>query len=151
MTTSTTPKFTVQLKIRKPVAEVFEAVVDPKQLSSYFVKTSSGRLVEGDTVKWVFAEVPDSPCDVIVRSVRKDERLVLEWDAEDGPYRTTIEMTFHPLDGGHTMVKVTESGWRPTDEGIKASYGNCGGWMHMLVCLKGHLEYAINLRAGGAF
>jgi hypothetical protein len=26
---------------------------------------------------------------------------------------------------------------------------NAGGWMHMLVCLKGYLEYGINLRAGG--
>jgi uncharacterized protein YndB with AHSA1/START domain len=32
------PKFQVQLKIRKPAAEVFDAVVRPENLSSYFVK-----------------------------------------------------------------------------------------------------------------
>ena len=35
--------FEVQLKIRKPVGEVFEAVVDPRKLSGYFTKTASGR------------------------------------------------------------------------------------------------------------
>lgn len=29
-------------------------------------------------------------------------------------------------------------------------YGNCGGWMHMMCCLKAHIEYGINLRTGGA-
>ena len=35
-------------------------------------------------------------------------------------------------------------------KGLKASYDNCGGWMHMSCCLKAYLEYGINLRAGGA-
>ena len=36
------------------------------------------------------------------------------------------------------------------EQGRKLSYGNAGGWMHMLACLKAYLEYDINLRAGGA-
>ena len=46
------PRFEVQLKILKPVGEVFEAVVDPARLSGYFTKAASGRLVAGDTVQW---------------------------------------------------------------------------------------------------
>ena len=34
------PKFQVQLKIRKPAAEVFDAVVRPEKLSGYFVQKS---------------------------------------------------------------------------------------------------------------
>lgn len=49
------PKFQVQLKIRKPVAEVFNAVVRPEKLISYFIQTASGPLAEGATVKWKFA------------------------------------------------------------------------------------------------
>lgn len=142
------PKFQVQLKIRKPVGEVFDAVVKPEKLSGYFVKNSTGPLAEGVTVKWSFAEAP-TPFDVVVKHVNKNERIVFEWPAEEGGYNTRVEMAFKSLDDGSTLVQISESGWRPTPAGIKSSYGNAGGWMHMLVCLKGYLEYGINLRAGG--
>ncbi len=60
-------------------------------------------------------------------------------------------MRFVPLDASNTMVKISESGWKPDEKGLQASYGNAGGWRHMLLCLKGSLEYGINLREGGAF
>ncbi|NPC50205.1 ATPase [Corallococcus sp. AB032C] len=142
------PKFQVQLKIRKPVAQVFEAVVNPTKLSGYFVKTSSGPLAQGTTVKWSFAEAPGE-FDVITREVIPNERIVFEWPADDS-YNTRVEMRFVPLDASNTMVKISESGWKPDEKGIKASYGNAGGWMHMMLCLKGYLEYGINLREGGA-
>lgn len=142
------PKFQVQLKIRKPVAEVFDAVVRPEKLSGYFVSKANAPLAEGATVKWSFAEAPE-PFDVVVRHVVRNERIVFEWPAEEGGYNTRVEMAFKTLDDGSTLVQISESGWRPTPAGIKASYGNAGGWMHMLVCLKGYLEYGINLRAGG--
>ena len=143
-------KFQVQLKIRKPAAQVFDAVVDPKKLSGYFLQTSSGPLAEGATVMWKFAEVAES-FPVVVREVVKDERIVFEWPAEGGDYQTRVEMAFKPLDGGATMVQISESGWREDAKGLAASQGNAGGWMHMLACLKAYLEYGINLRAGGAF
>ena len=72
------PKFQVQLKIQKPVSEVFQAVVDPKKLTGYFVKTSSGPMTEGQTVMWSFAEAPE-PFPVKVVQVQKDARLVFQW------------------------------------------------------------------------
>jgi uncharacterized protein YndB with AHSA1/START domain len=144
------PKFQVQLKIRKPVAEVFDAVVDPDKLSGYFVEQSSGPMVPGATVTWKFPELEDR-FPVTIREVVKDERIVLAWASAEGGYDTRVEMIFKPLDAGNTMVQITESGWRPTDKGIEASYGNAGGWMHMMACLKAYLEYGVNLRAGGAF
>jgi uncharacterized protein YndB with AHSA1/START domain len=146
--TEVEPKFQVQLKIRKPVSEVFQAVVQPEKLSGYFVQSASGPLLEGKTVKWKFAEVPEA-FDVVVREVVNHERIVFEWPAETG-YSTRVEMVFRPLDGSNTMVQIRESGWRNDPAGIKASYDNAGGWMHMMCCLKAYLEYEINLRAGGA-
>lgn len=142
-------KFEVQLKIRKPPAEVFEAVVNPKKLSGYFTKTASGPLVAGQTVMWSFAEAPE-PFPVKVREVVAPERIVFHWGAAEGGYETTVEMIFKPLDGGATMVQIRESGWRDTPKGVESSYSNAGGWMHMMCCLKAYLEYGINLREGGA-
>jgi uncharacterized protein YndB with AHSA1/START domain len=141
-------KFQVSLKIRKPVAEVYEAVVDPKKLSGYFVETSTAPLIQGTTVKWKFAEVPDA-FDVIVREAVPNSRVVLEW-AGGHTYNTTVEMDFKPIDEGNTTLQISEGGWRLEKEEIQLPCGNAGGWMHMLCSLKAYLEYGINLRAGGA-
>jgi uncharacterized protein YndB with AHSA1/START domain len=148
--TEVKPAFTVSLKIRKPAAEVFDAVVDDRKLSGYFVAEASGPLIVGQTVQWKFPEMPEFfPVDVI--EVTRPERIVLAWGAADGDYQTRIEMAFKPLENDETMVSISESGWRQTSAGFKAAFGNSGGWMHMMACLKASLEYGINLREGGAF
>ena len=75
---------------------------------------------------------------------------MFEWGAAEGGYNTTVEMQFVPLDAATTMVRIGESGFRETPAGLAASYGNCGGWMHMGMCLKAYVQHGINLRAGGA-
>lgn len=143
--------FEVQLKIRKPVAEVFEAVVDPAKLSGYFLREGSAPLIAGTTVLWQFPEF-DERFPVVVREVEAPGRIVFEWgSAIAGAPDTRVEMTFVPLDDANTMVKIAESGWPHTAEGLKASHGNAGGWMHMMAAMKAYLEYGINLREGGAF
>src|SRR5688572_23508310 len=106
------PKFQVQLKIRKPVAEVFDAVVDPEKLSGYFLQTSSGPLAPGATVKWKFAEVAEA-FDVQVFEVVPNEKIVFEWPADEG-YSTRVWMVFKPLDDANTMVQISEGGWPAT-------------------------------------
>lgn len=144
-------KFQVQLKIRKPPAEVFDAVVNQEKMTRYFIDSASGPLVAGKTVKWEFAEVPDEPFDVIVDEVVENERVVFRWPTHTGKELTRVQINFLPLDDGATMVQISETEWPQTPEGQANSYDNAGGWMHMLCCLKAYLEYDINLRAGGAF
>src|SRR5215216_7724719 len=140
-------KFQVQVKIQRPLTQVFDAVANPNQLSRYFVQKSSGPLAAGATVRWKFPEFPDE-FDVVVREVIDGERIAFEWPANEGDYNTRVEMVFKPLDANNTMVQISESGWRDSPKGVEGSYDNCGGWMHMLMCLKAYLEHGINLRAG---
>jgi uncharacterized protein YndB with AHSA1/START domain len=139
----------VQLKIRKPVAQVFDAVVDHRKLAGYFIEVGSGPLVAGATVTWKFPELDES-FPVTGREVVPYERLAFTWGSMTGG-ENSVEFVFKPMNGEETMVQVTESGWPDTPEGVKASQGNAGGWMFMLTALKGYLEYGINLRAGGLF
>ncbi|HEX4741710.1 MAG TPA: SRPBCC domain-containing protein [Caulobacteraceae bacterium] len=141
------PKFEVSLKIRRPAAEVFDAVVRPERLSSYFVRTASGPLEEGSAVMWSFAEAPQ-PFEVKAREVKRPERIVLQWPGGQ-TYETTVEMTFKALDDANTLVTVREGPWRE-ESGLQGPAGNAGGWMHMLCSLKARVEYDINLREGGA-
>ena len=65
---------------------------------------------------------------------------VIEARAKQSPHAVALisgnaVMSFAALDAGSTMVRIGESGWRETPAGLRASYDNCGGWMHMALCL----------------
>lgn len=153
-------KFKVAGRIAKPVAEVFEAVVNPAELSRYFTTGGAkGRLETGATVYWEFHDYPGAfPVEVV--EVEPNRRIVFCWAASDGAlhdgdaaaasagYNTTVTMVFEPLEDGRTLVSISEEGWRETEAGLKASYDNCEGWMQALCSLKAYLEHGINLRDG---
>ena len=153
-------KFSVSARIAKPVEQVFEAIADPRQLSRYFTTGgASGRLEAGATVSWDFADFPGAfPVEVV--EVVPNRRIVLKWEASEGPpengepsggagYHTQVTIEFAPLDHDtRTLVTIAEEGWRETPGGLKGSYGNCMGWSQMLCALKAWLEHGINLREG---
>ena len=143
--------FKVSGRIDRPVHDVFEAVADPDSLSRYFTTNGAkGRLETGATVIWDFADFPGAfPVHVV--EVEQDRRIVLRWqaaDAADDPYETTVTMDFEALDDGRTLVTIAEEGWRESDAGQEASYGNCEGWTGMLCALKVWLEHGIHPRDG---
>ena len=134
------PKFEVQLKIRKPVAEVFDAVVNPQNLSSYFTKTANGPLAEVATVILTFAEAPESP---VGQAGDQERGIVFEWACRRGA-TTPGSDSVQPLAGGATMVQIRErAGGTPqaTELYGNARAGALGG-------LKGY-SHTINLRAAG--
>lgn len=154
-------KFKIAGRIARPVHEVFEAVADPAKLSGYFTTGGAkGRLETGSTVEWDFHDFPGAfPVEVV--EVVQDRKIVLKWEANEGAptdggdaataqagYKTTVTMTFEPLEDGRTLVTIAEEGWRETPNGLRASYGNCQGWSQMLAAMKVYLEHGINLRDG---
>jgi uncharacterized protein YndB with AHSA1/START domain len=139
-------RFQVYGKIAKPVAEVFDAVYNPTKLSGYFTTGgASAPLVEGSTVTWDFADFPGA-FPVEVRKVERDRLIELEWKANDGDYTTRTRLEFEPLEGGATLVRISEGTWTETQQGLDASYGNCMGWTQMLCAMKLYVERGINLR-----
>ena len=145
-------RFKVSAHISRPVHEVFEAIADPAKLSGYFTTGGAkGRLETGATVTWDFHDFPGA-FPVRVVEVEPDRRIVLRWAANDpgapAEYDTTVTITFEAIEGGRTLVSISEEGWRETPDGLKASYGNCQGWSQMLCALKAYAEHGINLREG---
>src|SRR6218665_225345 len=116
-------KFRVAGRIAKPVADVFEAVVNPEHLSHFFTTGGAkGRLEAGATVTWDFADFPGA-FPVRVEKVVPNREIVLYWgsadDAPEGesfvPHDTIVTMTFEPLDNDtRTLVTISEEGWQPT-------------------------------------
>ena len=146
-------EFSVQARIAAPVDEVFEAVADPDQLSHYFTTGGAkGRLETGATVTWDFADFPGAfPVEVV--EAEPGRHILLKWEANDrapdgNAYQTEVRIAFEALEGKRTQVTISETGWRESESGLKAAFGNCMGWSQMLCALKAWVEHGINLREG---
>jgi len=143
--------FTVSGRIARPIAEVYEAVADPAQLSRYFTTGgATGRLEAGAEVTWDFADFPGAfPVEVV--EADPPRRIVIRWAGEAAVVggRTTTTFELESIDdGARTLVTITESAWQATSTGANSAFGNCEGWTGMLAALKAWLEHGINLRDG---
>jgi uncharacterized protein YndB with AHSA1/START domain len=141
--------YTVHTRIRRPLEDVFNAIVSSETLCRYFSHKSSGDLVEGDRIIWNWDEWGDHP--VVVTKVVANELIKLrldakDWHKDDKPYDVDVIFEFETLENGDTMLSISEEGWRTDQAGLKASHENCGGWTHMAMCLKGYIEHGIDLR-----
>ncbi len=142
--------YTIRTKIKRPVAEVFDAIVSSETIIKYFTNGTSGDLVEGDEVIWRWDDYGSNP--VVVKTVKPNTLIELtlnsrNWQkTEDEAYEVLVSMEFEALDADSTMLSISESGWRTDAEGLKGSHDTCGGWKPVAMCLKAFLEYDIDLR-----
>ena len=129
--------------IRKPVAEVFEAFIDPRITSKFWFTQGSGRLELGKQTTWEW-EMYGHATQVTPKVIELNKRLVIEWQGYSGP--TTVEWTFEPYDYNSTFVNITESGWTGNaDELIKYATESSQGFTWVLAGLKALLEHNIQL------
>jgi uncharacterized protein YndB with AHSA1/START domain len=129
--------------IRKPVAEVFEAFVDPAITTKFWFTKSSGRLEAGRQIQWDWEmygiSIPVNP-----KAIEAHKRILLEWPGYSGP--TTVEWTFAPQKDGGTFVSITESGFTGDgDELVKQVTDSTQGFTLVLAGLKALLEHNIRL------
>ncbi|MFD1206600.1 MULTISPECIES: SRPBCC family protein [Sporosarcina] len=131
-----------KMKINKPVAEVFEAIVSPEQIGGYWFSESTGRLEEGKNVTLKYEEY-NAEGEMNVLHVEQDKELIFSWG------ETQVSIMFHATNEDSTMIEVTETGLSSDDpDVINKMMGQKEGWVYMLTCLKGYLENGITtLRA----
>ncbi len=129
------------MKILKPTHEVFEAFVDPLKIGNFWFSSSSERWEQGKTITLRYDEY-DAKGDIEIIEVVTNKKLVFKWN--EG-YIVTI--TLEELNNSDTIIQVIEEGFNENDdELILKLVDNKEGWVYMLTCLKGYLEYGVNLR-----
>lgn len=130
------------IQIQKPIDEVFEGIVNPENMTKYFISESSGRLETGKELVWKFSESPDE-CPVKEVKVETNRSVSFVWDDE-----TVVNITLESQHDKSTVVKVTEDGKAYSEDNLKWVIGNTEGWANFLACMKAYLEYGIFLRKG---
>jgi hypothetical protein len=98
---------------------VFDAVVDPKKMTNYFISSASGPLKPGK-VEWEFGDV-GAKVSIEVPEVEDNRKIVFDSSALGPRIRTTIQ--FAPDGPGATVVTVTDSKFPLTEGGLKLRQG----------------------------
>ncbi len=132
-----------EMLIRKPVAEVFEAFINPEITSKFWFTKSSGRLEPGKQIQWDW-EMYDSSAQVNVKIIDENKRILIEWSGYGTP--TTVEWIFTPHTDNTTFVSIAETGFSGNgDEIVKQALDSTEGFTLALVGLKALLEHDIIL------
>lgn len=137
------PVAETEMRIRKPVADVFEAFINPDVTTNFWFTKSSGRLKAGHEIRWDWEMYGVSTL-VFVKAIEPGKRIVIEWDGYSG--RTTVEWKFSAREDATTHVVITESGWTGNgDELVKYVVESTQGFTWTLAGLKAFLEHGIRL------
>ena len=95
--------------IRRPAADVFNAIVDPAVTTRFWFTHSSGRLDGGKPVRWEWRMYSVSTT-VTVSEMVPNERIVMQWS--DPP--TTVFWTFAEMPDETTFLDVRNFGFSGT-------------------------------------
>jgi uncharacterized protein YndB with AHSA1/START domain len=137
------PEASTAMLIRKPVAEVFEAFINPDITTGFWFTRGSGRLEVGKQVQWDW-EMYDLSIQVMAKVIEPNKRIVIEWPGYSGP--TTVEWRFAPQQDGTTFVEITESGFTGDgDQLVKYVADSTQGFTLVLAGLKAFLEHGVRL------
>ncbi len=132
-----------EMLIRKPVAEVFEAFINPEIITKFWFTKSSGRVEPGNPVVWYW-EMYNYSVQVNVREVEINKRIAIDWGNYDS--LTAVEWIFTPYGDDATYVSITNSGFKGEgDKLISDVLDSKGGFTWVLAGAKAWLEHNINL------
>ena len=132
-----------EMLIRKPVKEVFEAVINPEITTKFWFTKGSGRLDENKKVIWVW-EMYNHSVPVFIKSIQPLEKIIIDW-GNDGEL-TTVEWTFKSINDSQTFLSIVQSGFKEAGDTLMSQVrDSTEGFTIVLAGMKAWLEYGILL------
>ena len=135
-----------RIQIAKPAAIVYQAIVDPAQMTNYFISESSGKMEANKELNWKF---PEFDTNVPVKVDKLEENKYISYYWEDAGEQMLVEMKLEETEEGNaTVLTITEKSKDNNEDGLRWLKSNTEGWANFSACLKAWLESGVNLRTG---
>jgi uncharacterized protein YndB with AHSA1/START domain len=132
------PQITCGMLIRRPVHEVFNALVDPAHTSRFWFSSGSGKLAPNARVQWRWNTFKLAvTVEVIV--FEPNRRLVVAWPSPKGISK--LEWRFTERPDGSTYVSISETGVDLNNQRLQQALGSSEGFTLVLAGLKSYLEH----------
>lgn len=131
-----------QMLIRKPVAKVFNAFIDPTETVNFWFTKSTGKLQQGETVTWLW-EMYGVSTEVHVKQIVPDKLISLDW----GEPKEAVEFHFKSsADVSSTYVVIKNYGFAEEGDALlRKLIDTTGGFTTVLDGAKCWLEHGFNL------
>ena len=127
-----------QMLIRKPIAEVFNAMIDPKETTQFWFTSSSGKLEQGKKVIWKW-EMYGVEAEVEVIEIIQNQKIHFNWGEE-------VTFEYQKISENETVLIIKEFGYTLEGEDlIQKIKDSTGGFTTVLDGMKCWLEHGINL------
>lgn len=143
MNDSLQPVAKAEMLIRRPVAEVFAAFVDPAITANFWFSKGSGPLEAGQEVEWTW-EMYGFSVPVKVLAIEENRRILVEWPGDPTP--TTIEWIFTARPDDTTFVTTKNAGFQGEPAAVlQQAIDATEGFTFVLAGAKAWLEHGIGL------
>ena len=130
----TNPVARAEMLVRRPIAEVFAAFVEPATITKFWLEATSGPLALGARVEWRFL-VPGATEVVTVTGFHPPHRIEFDWS--DG---ISVSLAFRENGARVTRVSAEVTGFGESDEAIAKVVNATEGFSIVLCDLKTLLE-----------
>lgn len=138
-------KAQASIQILQPIQLVYQSIIYPEKMATYFIAQGSGLLEANKTVTWKFPEFDDVfPVTGIL--IKENEYIAFDWSGGEKDMMVEIYLEKYGVD--FTIVRVIEHEFDDDKNGIERAIRQTAGWANFLACMKASLEYGINLRTG---
>ncbi|MDB5556185.1 MAG: polyketide cyclase [Rhizobium sp.] len=135
------PIVRAELLIRRPVAEVFEAFIDPAITSRFWFSRGTAKLTPGAELTWMW-EMYGASTAVKVLEIEPNRLIRIDWNNASDP--TRVEWRFAERGTDQTWVEIENSGFagdEPTR--LTTAIDSTGGFSLVLAGAKIWLEHGI--------
>ncbi len=137
------PVAKAEMLIRRPVADVFAAFIDPTITAKFWFTKGSDRLAVGKEVEWTWAMYGFS-VPVKVLAIEENKQILVEWPGYGTP--TTLEWLFTDRSDGTSFVTIKNTGFQGEPAAVmQQTIDATEGFTFVLAGAKAWLEHGIQL------
>ncbi|MBP3965395.1 SRPBCC family protein [Paenibacillus lignilyticus] len=134
-----------KFRIARPAHDLFEAFADPAKIGNFWFSSSSERWEKGKSVTLIYKEY-NAEVGITLLDVEADKKIVFQWAGEEN----IVTITLEEQPDESTIIAINEEGFHENDpELLSKIVDNKEGWVFVLSCLKGYMEFGVTaLRTG---
>jgi uncharacterized protein YndB with AHSA1/START domain len=130
--------FRAEIRTTATPQEAYEAWADPEKIAQWFPDHAEGKAEAGATITWIFEKFNYRiPYEVLI--AQPAERFAIQWNPPPGMNAGILDVTISK-EGGETVIRLVNSGFRDGAEWDEEFEGTVSGWHMALALLKHYLE-----------
>jgi uncharacterized protein YndB with AHSA1/START domain len=127
-----------EIRTKATPQQAYDAWADPEKIAHWFPDRAEGKAEPGATITWIFDKFNYRiPYEVLI--AQPAEKFAIRWNATQGMNPGILEVTISK-EGGETVIRLVNSGFREGAEWNEEFEGTDSGWRMALTLLKHYLE-----------